>query len=61
MQIYILFYVIEANDTLLKPARVAITNINIALDDDLSQIRGWNRNAVHRNSWNTTGKEQLLP
>lgn len=50
MQIYILFYVIEANDKLLKPARVAITNINIALDDDLSQIRGWNRNAVHRNS-----------
>lgn len=61
MQIYILFYEIETNDTHLKPARVAITNINIVLDDNLSQIRGWNRNAVHQSLWNTTGKKQLLP
>lgn len=39
MQIYILFYEIETNDTHLKPARVAIANINIVLDDDLSQMR----------------------
>lgn len=44
MQIYILLYEIETNDTRLKPARVAITNINIVLDDDLNQMRGWNRN-----------------
>lgn len=35
-QIYILFYETEKSDTLLKPVRVAITNINIVLDDDLS-------------------------
>lgn len=57
MQIYILFYETETNDTHLKPARVAITNINIVLDDDLSQRRGWNRKAVHQNLW----KKQLLP
>lgn len=40
MQIYILLYEIETNDTQLKPARVAITNINIVLDYDLNQMRG---------------------
>lgn len=40
MQIYILFYEIETNGTHLKLARVAITHINIVLDDDLRQTRG---------------------
>lgn len=44
MQIYILLYKIETNDTHLKPARAVITNINIVLDDDLNQMRGWSRN-----------------
>lgn len=46
MQIYILLYEIETNDTHLKPARVAITNINIVLEDDLNQTRWWNRNTA---------------
>lgn len=61
MQIYILFYEIETNNTHLQPARVATANINTVLHDDLSQMRGWNRNAVHQSLWNTTGKQQLLP
>lgn len=40
-QIYILFYETEKNYTLLKPVRVAITNINIVLDDDLSPEAKW--------------------
>lgn len=61
MQIYILFYEIETNNTHLQPSRVAIANINTVLHDDLSQMKGWNRNAVHQSLWNTTGKQQLLP
>lgn len=58
MQIYILFYEIETNGTHLKLARVAITNINIVLDDELSQTRGQNRNTIHWSLWNNTGKKK---
>lgn len=40
MQMYILFYEIETSGIHLKLARVAITHINIVLDDDLRQTRG---------------------
>lgn len=61
MQIYILLYEIETNDTHLKPARAAITNINIVLDDDLNQMRGWNRNTEETPFETLQEKKQLLP